>query len=283
MDPYLEGDPRDMFDAWHEEMRRRFEESLTFAEIRKGVQALASLYTRRRGRLGGTDPVFGGAGKRAAFALYYAPLHFLATWHVVRDIGFDRIPFRRLWDLGCGTGAGGAAWGAAMMEADVEADPSPVIGLDRSPFAVEVAAASYDAFGLKGSARRIDLSDLLLARGARSRRKGRPGRGAGPSIHDDDAVLLAWTLNELEEGAREKLIRDLASSGGRPVLILEPVAKGVAPWWSRCTSVLGESALAVHAFQWRRRLELPEWIASMDRAAGLDHGELTARVLGVLG
>lgn len=281
--PYLEGDPRDMFDAWHEGLRGRFEESLTFTEIRKGVQALAAAYTRKRGRLQGGHGIFDGAGKRAAFALYYAPLHFLAAWHVIHEIGFDRIPFGRLWDLGAGTGAAGAAWGAALMESDVEADPPSVLALDRSQFALDLAGEAWEAFGVKGSPRRIDLAELSISpRTGKGRARRRPGAGSLPALRPGDPLLFGWTLNELEEPVRERLLEEILADAGRPILILEPVARGVAPWWSRLERSLGERAFALHTFEWRRRLELPEWIARMDRAAGLDHRELTARVLGVL-
>ncbi len=283
MEPYLEDDPRDYFDSWHEDLRRRFEEKLTFTEIRKGVQALADLYTRKRGRL--ADAVFDGEGKRAAFALYYGPLHFLTVWHVVREIGFDQVSLGRIWDLGCGTGAAGAAWGAAFMESDVEAEPPAVLGLDRSGFALELAASAYEAFGLRGATLRLGLEELSLSpRGARGVNvKRKPGKGSLPELHPDDVVVLGWTLNEVEEQVRSRLLGELVADAGRPLLILEPVAKQAAPWWGRCEAALGGKAFAIHSLEWRKRLELPEWIAAMDKAADLDHSELTARVLGVLG
>ena len=51
-----------------------------------------------------------GAGKRAAFALFYSPLHFVLTGHVVRELDAARPAPRKILDLGCGTGAAGAAW-----------------------------------------------------------------------------------------------------------------------------------------------------------------------------
>jgi hypothetical protein len=35
--PYLEGRPRELFDAWHHSTVQRFGRNLTFKEIRKGV------------------------------------------------------------------------------------------------------------------------------------------------------------------------------------------------------------------------------------------------------
>ena len=42
----------DPFPAWFESLEARHRESLTFAEIRKGLQALSSLYVERREKLG---------------------------------------------------------------------------------------------------------------------------------------------------------------------------------------------------------------------------------------
>src|SRR6187549_1523528 len=73
-------------------------------------RALSSAYVERRHAVAsGLD----GAGKRAAFALYYAPLHFRATSHVLHAVGAASPPPRTIVDLGCGTGAAGAAWAHA--------------------------------------------------------------------------------------------------------------------------------------------------------------------------
>lgn len=331
MSPYLTGQVRVDFDAWHAGLRRRFERDLTFAEIRKGVQALSSLYVSRRGVLPGGGVAFDGEGKRAAFALYYAPLHFITTHHVVREIEFDALPVGRLWDLGCGTGAGGAAWGAALRSSLSSnepgagrlpqagagpRDPGPdpevregrraepaedapgrrtarsglrIVGVDRSGFALEEAEGTYRAFHLRAETRRIDIGDSgdespVVSIRSRAKAAGDRMRAHG-GIRGDDAVLLAFTANELNEAARERLLHQLLGGEGtsRPLLVVEPITKRAAPWWSRWERALGEEALLLHSIEWRRRLELPEWIAGMDRAAGLDHSELTARVLGVVG
>ena len=53
------------------------------------------------------------AGKRAAFALFYAPLHFIAVTEVIRALATSREAPATILDLGCGTGAAGAAWALA--------------------------------------------------------------------------------------------------------------------------------------------------------------------------
>jgi len=326
MEPYLTGEAKGLFDAWHATILARFSRDLTFPEIRKGVQALSSLYVAKRGKLEeGGAAAFDGAGKRAGFALYFAPIHFLIIYHAVREVGFDGLPISRLWDLGCGTGVGGAAWGLAQRTSEAlapvpgpvpapgsDAETSPaapapaaraisgapslkIIGADRSGFALEEAEATYRHFGLKAEARRIDLGQgaggggtvMRIGRapaGGDSDGSSRRKKPAG-AMRGDDAVLLAFTLNEIGDAARERLLSELAGTEGtsRPLLVVEPVSRKIAPWWTRWERALGEEALSVHSLELRKRIELPAWIASMDDAAGLDHRELTARVLGVIG
>jgi len=108
--PYLEGPLRAAFDSWLEATRSRYLAKLTFSELRKGVQALSSLYVERRsgGRIAAR--ALSGEGKRAAFATYYAPLHFLVTHEAVSQLGGGAFQgVRTVHDLGCGTGAAGVA------------------------------------------------------------------------------------------------------------------------------------------------------------------------------
>ena len=55
---------------------------MTTAEVARALRALSSTYVERRARLSGRG-AFDTAGKRAAYALYYAPRRFLMTAHVV--------------------------------------------------------------------------------------------------------------------------------------------------------------------------------------------------------
>ncbi|MBI3449038.1 MAG: hypothetical protein HY049_09005 [Acidobacteria bacterium] len=309
MEPYLDEGPREIFDAWHRSLVQKFSRDLTFPEIRKGVQALSSLYVARRGRLAPSGGgAFDGAGKRAGFALFFAPLHFLTIYHAVREIEFDALPFARLWDLGCGTGVGGAAWGLAQrFSAALETGPArgaaapglKIVGVDRASFPLDEAAATYRAFGLRSETRRLDLGGAAGAGGSAARpailkigsapstppaRRSKRPEAASP-LRGDDAVILAYTLNELPEPSRETLLHDLMIGGrtSRPLVIVEPVARRVAPWWSLWERALGDESLSLHSLEFRKRVELPAWLAEMDRAAGVDHTELTARVMGVIG
>src|SRR5882762_8320301 len=120
------------FPAWFEALESRHLSRLTFAEVRRGLQALSALYVDRGNRLG-DGAALEGAGKRAAFALFYAPLHFLLVREVVGALGAARPGPRRILDLGCGTGSAGAAW-ALLAGGSCE-----VSGVDRSGWAVDEA------------------------------------------------------------------------------------------------------------------------------------------------
>ncbi|MBP1607493.1 MAG: hypothetical protein H6Q08_2867, partial [Acidobacteria bacterium] len=70
------------FDTWMHDLERRHATAFEFRELTRALRALSSAYVERRARLprsGALD----SAGKRAAFALYYAPLHFMLVAEVV--------------------------------------------------------------------------------------------------------------------------------------------------------------------------------------------------------
>jgi hypothetical protein len=84
---------------------------LTFSEVRKSLQALSSLYVERREKLP-EGAVFDGRGTRAAFAVFYGPLHFETARLVAGGLGLSST--KRIVDLGCGTGAAGAGLALAL-------------------------------------------------------------------------------------------------------------------------------------------------------------------------
>src|SRR5262245_11160191 len=244
---------QDPVDRWLAALEARHLAELTFAEVRRGLQALSSLYVERRGRLA-TGAALDGAGKRAAFALYYGPLHFLLVRDVVRALGPVASPASRILDLGCGTGVAGAAWslehgGRAFVD-----------GVDQSGWAVSEAQWTLAQLGLRGRARRGDL------------RRAAPPAGRG-------AVVMGFTANELVEEDRAELWARLRGAAGRGtrVLILEPLARRVAPWWDDWR----RDALAAggRADEWRFAASLPEAVDKLARAAGLDPRERTARTI----
>lgn len=243
----------DPFPAWVDALEARHTKHLTFAEVRRALQALSSLYVQRRGQLLAGDAL-GTAGKRAAFALFYGPLHFLTVRQVVRALGAGRPAPQEVLDLGCGTGVAGAAW---ALEAGARC---PVLGIDRNGWAVEEARWNLSRLGLRGDTRRADVLRTPL-----------PGRRG--------AIVSAFVVNELPPDARDGLLEKLVSAGreGARVLVVEPIARGVTPWWPRWADVF--AAAGGRSDEWRFPAELPPRLALLDRAASLDHRELTARSL----
>lgn len=242
---------RDPFPGWVEALEARHTASLTFTEVRRSLQALSSVYVQRRARLAAGDAL-GSAGKRAAFALFYGPLHFLLVREVVRATGAARPAPETIVDLGCGTGVAGAAW---ALETGGRA---AVDGVDRNGWAVDEARFTFGRLGVRGRARRGDLAGTTL-----------PGRRG--------AIVAALTANELGDDARDHLLARLldAHRAGASVLVVEPIARGVTPWWDGWAKKVQEAGGRVD--EWRFPAALPPRLALLDRAAGLDHRELTAR------
>lgn len=239
----------DPFLDWFAALERRHLSRLTFREVRRGLEALSSIYVERRERLEG-GAVFEGEGKKAAFALFYAPLHFLFAREVVRALGSRRV--RSIVDLGCGTGAVSAAW-ASEIGGRVS-----VHAVDKSGWAITEARHTFSAFGIAGRVERGDLARTPLPSGS--------------------GVVVAYTANELDDAGRASLLPRLLDAGrSGPVLVLEPVSSRAVPWWPAWAEAV--IAAGGRDDRWRFRVALPERLALLDRAAGLDHGELTGRSL----
>jgi hypothetical protein len=64
---------------------------------------------------------------------------------------------------------------------------------------------------------------------------------------------------------------------GFPVLVIEPIAKKLSPWWDDWAGDF--KAAGGRSDEWRFPVTLPERLALMDKAAGLNHRELTGRSL----
>ena len=73
-------------DAWMAALEARQLADLTFAEVSRSLRALSSTYVERRAKLK-EGAALSGAGKRAAFALFYGPLHCLLLHHIVSTLG----------------------------------------------------------------------------------------------------------------------------------------------------------------------------------------------------
>jgi SAM-dependent methyltransferase len=240
-------------DAWLAALEARHLADLTFSEVSRSLRALSATYVERRRKLT-EGAALTGAGKRAAFALFYGPIHYLLIERIVEQLPGAKAGAAHLVDLGCGTGAAGAAWAAAC-------DPRPqIVGVDRHPWALAEAARTYRELGFRARTVRGDASTAAFPK--------------SPAL-----VLAAFTVNELREGARQTLLDrflDRAVRGDR-VLVVEPLAGFVSPWWSAWESSFRRAG--GRADQWRFRVELPPIVAKLDRAAGLDHRELTGRSL----
>ena len=241
----------DPFLHWFEALERRHLASLSFPEVRRAVQALSSLYVERRQRMD-AGSAFSGAGKRAAFAMYFGPLHFLLVREIVRALGAQIPRNMAILDLGCGTGVAGAAW-------SLETNPQRVTGVDRNTWAIQECKWTYKQLGIPGTARVEDVENVRIPAGT--------------------AVVAAFAMNELDAVARDRLRGEFikAARQGAPILIVEPIARSLLRWWDdwsrEWTSIGGRTD------EWRFRVDLPERLALMDKAAGLDHRELTGRSL----
>jgi SAM-dependent methyltransferase len=240
------------FEDWVAALEKRHLANLRLAEVTRALRALSSAYVERRHTVGRGGPL-DSAGKRAAFALFYAPLHFLTTSGVVHALdGAVAPPPSSVLDIGCGTGVAGAAWAFAC-------GGSPAVtGIDRHPWAVDEARWTYRMLGLKGSARQGDVERL-------------------PRLDRGTAAIAAYVLNELSSEKRQRALEQLFTAGahGVRVLILEPIGRAITPWWDDVASQAVQEGGRTD--EWRFRASLPPLLQTLDKAAGLDHRELTVR------
>jgi Methyltransferase small domain len=241
-------------DAWVAALEQRHLANLTRSELTRALRALSSCYVERREKLA-SGAALEGAGKRAAFALFYGPLHFLTIAEVVRALGAHRAPIESIADLGCGTGVGGAAWARAC-----ERRPF-VNGIDRNAWAVQEAVITYRELSVSGRARTGDIV------------RNYPSGGSPRS----SAILLAYAVNELSHEARTALLPKVVASAraGAPLLVVEPIATRDKAWWPEWAGrLVNEGA---RADEWRFPPTLPASLRQIARGAGLDPRELTAR------
>jgi SAM-dependent methyltransferase len=239
-------------DSWFDALQSRHLADLEWAEVTRALRALSSAYVQRRAKLG-SGAALDGRGKRAAFALFYGPLHFATVASILerlRSTGASICTTARIVDLGCGTGAAGAAWSLACGRA------VRVSGIDMHPWVVAEAAWTYQFFGIAGTARRADA--------------GRIG------VPADSATIAAYCLNELDAAARSRILSAAAASR-QPLLVVEPIARGVTPWWGAAAAEI--VAYGGRADDWKLPLDMPERWRLLDRAAGFRRDHLSARTL----
>ena len=241
------------FETWVDATFERWLGELRWSEIARALGALSTDYVQRRHRVHAGEALE-GRGKRAAFALYYAPRHYVLTREVLAALGAAATPPLPIVDLGCGLGVAGAAWAALHV-------PSPgVTGLDTNEWALGEARVAYRALGVTGRAIRSSIERFRFPAGPHHR-------------------VAAFTVNELEAGARDALlarVRQSATAGGA-TLVLEPLATRIAPWWRDWATAF--EALGGRADEWRFDTPLPGRVAELGRSAHLDPRELGCRTL----
>ena len=122
------------------------------------------------------------------------------------------------------------------------------------------AAHTYREFGLRARTVRADAATIQLPKS--------PAR-----------ILAAFTVNELSDDGRSSLLPrliDRAAHGDR-VLIIEPLARSATRWWPAWERAFTDAG--GRADEWRFKADLPPLVAKLDRAAGLNHREISGRSL----
>jgi SAM-dependent methyltransferase len=232
------------------ELEQRHLAELRFSDVTRALRALSSAYVERRESALAGKKALDGTGKRAAFALYYGPIHFLLIQHIARQLAMAPSA-GTVVDLGCGTGVAAAA---------VAMDNAAVLGIDTHPWALDEARLTYRAFGLKNEVRR-----------------GHAARIRFPA--DTTCVVAAFVVNELNDADRGALLEDVlrlkAAAHTARVLIVEPISTRVSPWWPDWERVC--LAQGGRSDEWRVAVELPPIVKRLAKAAGLRPQVLTAR------
>ena len=227
-------------------------------EFLKAVRALSARYVEHRSALPSRSPL-DSAGKRAAFAGFYAPLHYLTIRGLLRALPHG--PQSRVLDLGCGTGVGGLAWAASLPTA------VPVTGVDLNTWALEELRWNSRHLAIPCRTQRGSMVDVLDKTLSGRRRQDLAGTG----------IVCAWSANELPGPLRDRLLTHLldAHRAGASVLIVEPLALSAVPWWASWQAAV--TSAGGSADEWRLAPDLPPALAELDEAAGFRRDALTVR------
>lgn len=238
------------------QLEARHLRDLRFPEVVRALRALSSAYVERRDTAIAGGRVLDSAGKRAAFALYYGPLHFVAVRHVLEALEVPPRADGTVLDLGCGTGVVGAALALGIGVRRVR-------GIDTHPWTLDEARFTYAALGLDGSVMRGRIERLRPA--------------------EPDAVIAAgYVVNELGEADRQaaKAWMRRALERGAGLLVVEPISGRAAPWWDEWVDAL--HPYGVRADTWSLTLDPPELARRLGEAAGLTPTAARLRTLSSL-
>jgi hypothetical protein len=244
--------PTDPVGAWLSALDARHLADLKPAEVTRALRALSSCYVERRAKLA-RGAALDGAGKRAAFALFYGPQHLLIVRHVARALELAGS-VRRVFDLGCGTGVAGAA-------VALEAPGAAIEGFDLNRWAVREANWTYQVLGVDGRATITNISKVRM--------HSAPGA----------LVLAAYAVNEIPDESRDRLLPRVldARTRGAAVLVIEPIGRRTNLWWGTWSAAF--TAAGGRDDDWRFPVPLPPRQRALAKAAGLSVSELTARSL----
>jgi hypothetical protein len=240
------------FDRWIHDLESRHLADLTVPEVARALRALSTAYVERRSAIGARR-VLDGAGKRAAFALYYGPVHFLAVSSVLDALAIDAGRPLPVLDLGCGTGAVGAAVAAST-------GARAVTGIDTHPWALDQARHTYAVFGLAATLSRASVSRVRV-----------PKRPV--------TIAAGYVVNELADDERARLLDTLlaAARAGSRLVVVEPLARGATPWWTGWTDAL--TTVAARADEWKLSVDPPAIVRKLGDAAGLTATQVNIRTL----
>lgn len=248
----------DVFERWVESSFERWLRELTWSEIARALGALSNDYVHRRNRVEAGD-ILAGRGKRAAFALYYAPRHYVLVRALLQELDPEPHPLPSVVDLGCGLGVAGAAWAAHLT-------PRPsLLGADLNAWALGEA---------RTAARALEL-DARFVHSPVERLRW-PTTPA--------AIAATFTVNELTDSARTALRTELLArhARGSAVLIVEPLALRSLRWWPHWATAFVDAGGRAVEFRLPAAEALaltPKRVVELGRSAHLDPSELGARAL----
>jgi hypothetical protein len=234
---------------WLDALQARHVATYRPKEFTHALQALSARYVERRKELQSRSPL-DSAGKRAAFAAFYAPLHFLTVREILDRVAGGTTP-DRIADLGCGTGVCGAAW--ALRHDSV------VAGVDDNQWAVDEARWNLKTLGIDGRVTRGDLTTVVNGSLA------------------VDAIVMGWAVNELTAESRAAILPRLTAFAATrgPVLIVEPLSHAVSPWWDEWAAAFAPAG--GRADEWKFQIEQPPMLKELSHRAGFRRDVLGAR------